>query len=136
MMKSEFPHLMNGAKAIIKDDKITFTYIDSYGSVITDTKKLLSSKEIKEKVMDRMHRFRSAGPGVRESEISRAERKYISGHPEDRLKEAWELLDEHGQMEMAMMLSMDSHYGISDPEWAKKNVEERPEIIGDNLSPL
>lgn len=127
---------MNGAKAVVRDGRITFTYLDSFGDVITETKKLLSPKEIKVKVLDRMERFKDAGPGSRESEISRAERKCISGHPESLLRETWDLLDDHGKMEFSMMLSMDSHYGISDPKWAKEHEEERTEIIGDNMVPL
>lgn len=133
---AEFPHMMNGAKAQMVDGNLKFTYIDSYGSVITETKDTLSPKEIKHKVVDRLHRFMSAGPGSRESELSRAERKWISAHPESILKKTWNSLDEHGQMEMSMMLSMDSHYGISSREWAKAHVKERSNIIGDNMTDL
>jgi len=136
MVMTKFPHMMNSGKAIIKDDKLTFTYIDSYGEVITETKPILTPFEIKQKVVDRMERFKYAGPGVRESEISRAERKWVSAHPESCLKETWTMLDEHGQMEMAMMLDMNSHHGISDPTWAKQHAEERSEISGDNSVPL
>lgn len=136
MMESKFPHIMNGAKAIIRDDKLTFTYIDSYADVITETKPMLTPMEVCQKVIDRMERFKCSGPGVRESEISRAERKWISAHPEKCLKKAWDQLDEYGKMEMSMMLSMDSHHGISDPGWAKKHTDERHEIVGDNEVPL
>lgn len=127
---------MNGAKAKFHDDKLTFTYIDSYGDVLTETKPILTPFEVKQKVVDRMDRFHYAGPGSRESEISRAERKWISAHPEKCLKKVWDLLDDHGKMEMSMMLGMDSHHGISDPKWAKQHVKERHEIVGDNEVPL
>ncbi len=131
-----FPKIHNGAKPIIKDDTLTFTYIDSYGDIITETKNILSPDQIKQRVMDRLSRFKNAGPGSRESELSRAERKYVSAHSEKILKQAWSKLDEHGQMEMSMMLDMSSHFGISDPKWAENHAGEREEIIGDNMSPL
>lgn len=127
---------MNGAKAVFSNGKLTYTYIDSYGEVITDTKKVLTPEQVAQKVRGRLHRFMDAGPGVRESEISRAERKCISAHPEKCLREAWNLLGDHGKMEMSMMLSMDSHHGISDKTWADKNAKERPNIIGDNMTDL
>ncbi len=131
-----FPKIHNGARPVIKEGKTIFTYITSLGDVITETKEILDPEEIKEIVMNRMYRFKEAGPGSRESEISRAERKWISAHPESILKETYELLDEHGKMEMSMMLDMNSHFGISDKKWADKNVEERKHIIGDNGSVL
>ncbi len=131
-----FPKMMSGAKAKISNGGMTFTYLNSYGEKIDETKPILTSFEIKQKVTDRMERFHYAGPGARESEISRAERKWISAHSEECLKKAWNLLDEHGKMEMSMLLSKDSHYGISNPDWAKKHSKERHSIIGDNEVPL
>ena len=135
-MKPKFPHIWNGAVAKRSDGKLTFTYIDSYGDVITDTKKMLRQSEIVQMTKARHERFVHAGPGSRESEISRAERTYISAHPEINLKDAWSVMDEDTQMEFSMMLSMDSHHGISDKKWADKHVTEREEIIGDNQVPL
>jgi len=131
-----FPKMMSGAKAKMSDGGMTFTYFNSYGDVITETKPVLDVDGICEHIYDRMHQFHSAGPGVRESETSRAVRKWISAHPIKLLHEAWYKLDEHGQMEMSMMLSKDSHYGISDLKWAQTHREERECIIGDNLVPL
>ncbi len=127
---------MNGAKAKKSNGKLTFTYIDSYGNVITEIKKQLTVKEICDKVIERHDRFGMSGPGSRESELSRAERKCISAHDESVLHEAWDLLDEDNKMEMSMMLSMDSHHGISDKTWADKHAKERPNIIGDNMTDL
>ena len=131
-----FPEMMNGAKGQMRNGKVTFTYLDSYGEVITETKNILNPREIREKVMDRMKRFHSGGPGVRESETSRAERKWVSAHPIALLKDAWDKLDNHGKMEMSMMLSRDSHHGISNPKWAKAHEKDRSNIIGDNMVPL
>ena len=131
-----FPKMMNGAKARMSDGDMTFTYITSFGDVITETKPVLSVDRICEHVKDRMHQFHSAGPGVRESETSRAIRKWISGHPVSILRSAWDKLDDHGRMEMDMMLSEKSHHGISDPKWAKAHSKERESIIGDNMVPL
>ncbi len=135
-MKPKFPHIWNGAKAKCTDDKLTFTYIDSYGEVINETKPKLSAQEICDKTVERHHRFGMSGPGSRESEISRAERKWISAHDESLLREAWDLLDDDGKMEFSMMLSMDSHHGISSPKWAKQHAKDRENIIGDNQVPL
>lgn len=126
----------NGGKTKLSEGGITFTYMNSYGDVITETKTVLDVDGICEHVKDRMHQFHSAGPGVRESEVSRAIRKWISAHPVSLLRQAWDKLDDHGRMEMDMMLSEKSHYGISDPTWAKKHRKEREVIIGDNLIPL
>lgn len=115
---------------------MTFTYLDSYGDLITETKPILSVDQICEHIMDRHQQFIDAGPGSRESEASRAIRKWISAHPIRLLKRAWSKLDEEGKMEMSMMLSKDSHHGISDPKWAKENRKSRYEIVGDNLLPL
>ena len=49
---------------------------------------------------------------------------------------AFHKLDKHGQMEMEMMFSKMSHFGISDPSWAKAHKGDRTAIIGDNLLPL
>ena len=132
----KFPHIMNGAKAKKSNGKLTFTYIDSYGNVITETKKQLTAKEICDKVIESHDRFGMSGPGSRESELSRAERKYISAHDEPMLREVWDLLDENNKMEMSMMLSMDAHHGISDKTWADKHAKERSNIIGDNMTDL
>lgn len=133
---SGFPEPHNGGKASIRDDEITFTYITSFGEVITETKRLLDSGKIVNKIKDRTRRFKDAGPGSRESELSRAERKWIAAHPISILKQAWNLLDKDGKMEMSMMLDMNAHYGISDKKWAEEYVKERESIIGDNMIPL
>jgi len=135
-MKSKFPAIHNSGKAKLSGGNITFTWIDSLGKVHTDTKKLLSANEMAGMIEERMERFHLAGPGSRESEESRAERKHISAHPEKDLREVWRLLDEHGQMEMAMMLDMNSHHGISDPKWAKAHASRRSEIVGDDEQAL
>ncbi len=135
-MSDTFPKINNGAKAHIDGKGITFTYMNSFSDVITETKPILTPSKIKQKVVDRMERFHDAGPGTRESEISRAERKWISAHPVSLLQRVWDKLDEHGRMEMSMMLSEKSHYGISDPSWAKAHKKEREAIMGDNMVPL
>jgi 4-alpha-glucanotransferase len=136
MSSGDFPKIHNGAKARKSDGNLTYTYIDSYGDVITETKPQLEPDAIAEMTIDRMERFKSAGPGSRESEISRAERKYISAHDESVLRAAWNKLDDHGKMEFDMMLSEKSHHGISDSRWADNNTKEREEIVGDNQVPL
>ncbi len=136
MMKMEFPHIWNGSKAKKSNGELTFTYVDSYGDVITETKKICTPEQICQMTCARHARFGDSGPGSRESELSRAERKWISAHDESILRKAWDILDEDGKMEFSMMLSMDSHHGISDKKWADKHAKERPEIIGDNMGPL
>lgn len=131
-----FPEMMNGGKAKVSDGHLTFTYLNSFGDVITETKPVLSIDDICEHVMDRYHQFHDAGPGVRESEASRATRKWLSAHSLSILKKAFHKLDGHGQMEMEMMFSKMSHYGISDPGWAEAHKSDRTDIVGDNLLPL
>ncbi len=132
----KFPTIHNGAKPKRSNGKLTFTYFDSFGEPLEDTKHELTPMEICQKVKDRMERFMLAGPGVRESEISRLERKWISAHGLSTLRQAWELLDAHGKMEMQMMLDENSHFGISDPAWAKRHKKDRHAIEGDNQVPL
>lgn len=129
---AEFPKIHNFAKPEIRNGKITFTYITSLGKVVTETKDILESEEIAERIKDRHERFYDSGPGTRESEFSRAERKYISAHPELILRKVWSLLDKDGKVEMSMMLEMNSHMGISDPKWAKEHTEKRNTIMGDD----
>ena len=131
-MKSKFPSIHNSGKAKIVKGAVTYTWIDSLGKVHTDTKKLLSAGEMAERIEERMERFHLAGPGSRESEESRAERKHISAHPEKDLREAWKTLSQHGKMEMVMTLDMNSHHGISDPKWAQAHTTRRTEISGDD----
>lgn len=121
---------------MIGDGKVTFSWITSKGAVITQTSKLLRPEQIRDMVLTRHERFHEAGPGSRESEESRAERKYISAHPEETLREAWNLLDKEGKMEMEMMLAPAAHHGISDPQWANRHVKLRDEIIGDDKKEL
>ena len=132
MPKSKFPMIYQEGKAKIEGGQIEFCYITSLGKVVKASKPLLGAEEIVEKTKARHARFKEEGPGTRESEESRAERKCISAHPEKCLKEAWEKMDEDTRMEFVMMLSMDSHYGISDPEWAEAHAEKVPSIQGDD----
>ena len=136
MMKSKFPHIHNSGEAIYQDGNVTFSWFNSLGQSITETLKILPAKRIAALMVARLGRFQSAGPGSREGEHSRAERKYISAHSEKVLREAWELLDDAGQMEMAMALDMNSHHGISDPDWMEKHRSRRENIVGDDKKPL
>jgi len=132
MPKSKFPMIHQEGKAKIEGGEIEFTYITSLGKVVKERKPLLSAEEIVEKTKARHARFKEEGPGTREAEESRAERKCISAHPEKVLKEAWEKMDEDTRMEFVMMLDMNSHYGISDPQWAEAHAEKVPSIQGDD----
>jgi len=129
---SKFPKIHNGAPAVIWEGKVTFTYITSLGNVVHERKPILEVHQVMDKVRDRMMRFRKAGPGSRESEYSRAERKYVSAQSESLLRKVWDVLDDDEKMEMSMMLSEDSHFGISDPAWARKHAEKKDYIIGDD----
>jgi hypothetical protein len=131
-MAEKFPELPKSPQLKIEDNKVTFSYTNSFGKVITETKPILSSKEISDRVKARMDRFHKAGPAVRESETSKAERKWLSAHPENLLEDAFDLLDEHGKMEFSMMFSRDSHRPHADPNELKKEVKESKVILGDN----
>lgn len=132
MTKSKFPHIHNEGKALIVDGKITFTYFDSLGAPHTETKKVLSPNAIVELVQARLRRFKSMPPGTRESEESRVERKWIASHLPVHLRQAWDRMTESTRMEFVMMLSMDSHHGISDPAFAQEQTRRLPEVSGDD----
>lgn len=133
---SEFPKIHNFDKAIIEGDNITFTYVTSLSKVVTETKPILEPDDIIELIDERIYRFGEAPVGARESEMSRAERKYISAHPEKVLREAFDSMNDDQKMELDMMLSEKSHTGISNPKWVKYNVFERNDIVGDDKKKL
>ena len=131
-MKPTFPKIYNHGKAEISGNQITFSHIDSYGNTVTETARILVPKKIASMIYERHERFEKAGAGSRESEKSRQERKYISAHPEKTIRLAWDLLDDHGKMELEMMFDMSSHHGISDPAWMKAHARRRDSIVGDD----
>ena len=135
-MTMKFPEISRGGKPEILGNSVRFTYLDSISQVHTNTKPLMAAEEIARRIEARMERFHSAGPGSRESESSRAERKLISAHPEEALRKAWALLDDHGKMEMVMMLDKNSHWSTSDPGWAAENQQRLSKIHGDDGKPL
>lgn len=124
MTPAKFPRIHNFGQAHIEGTQITFSYFDSNGQLMTETKYILSPAEIASRTKQRLARFKSLPPGTRESDESRSERKWISAHPEGELRKSWALMDEDTRMEFVMMLDMNSHLGISDPAWAA----ERPNI--------
>ncbi len=132
MMEMEFPAIYNSGKAQTQDGKVTFSYLDSLSRPRTETKPLMEATEVLQLIRQRMKRFKTAPPGARESARSRRERKYIAAQPEKILREAWEDADEYLRMEFSMMLSENSHHGISDPAWLKKHAGPRAEVPGDN----
>ncbi len=132
----KFPTVSRGGNPKIQRGVVRFTYLDSLSRVHTKSKPLMDSKEIAKRIVERMERFHAAGPGSRESESSRAERKWISAHPEAILRRAWAALDDHGKMEMVMMLDHNSHWSTSDPAWAEKHQKARSKIYGDDRKPL
>ena len=131
-MPNKFPHIHNPGKAMIENGEVTFTYMDSLQNAITKTKAVLTAQQIVTKTKARLARFKKSPIGTRESESSRAERKYISAHPESLLRRAFELMDEHTRMEMSMMLDRSSHAGISDPAWAQRKDDELKAMVGDD----
>ncbi len=135
-MSMKFPEISRGGKPEIQGNSVRFTYLDSLSQVHTNTKPLLTPEDISRRVVARMKRFHSAGPGTRESESSRADRKWISAHPEEVLRKAWEQLDDHGKMEMVMMLDHNSHWSTSDPGWAASHAKNFQNIQGDTQKPL
>lgn len=131
-----FPKIMRGENPIPKDGTLTFNYLNSYGKAITKTLPVLTPDKILKLVKERMDRFNKSNPSARESEKSRADRKYISAHPVSILKEAFNKANNHQKMEMEMMLSKDSHYGNSTLKWVRKNEVKRQEVISDNNKPF
>ncbi len=133
---SGFPKMMNSGKAKIADKQVTFSYLDSKSEAKTVTKPLLSPDRIVTMVRGRDERFDKAGPGARESDRSRTERKYISAQPKATLILARRKMDDHLKMEFDMMLDQNSHHGISDPKWIEVYAGNFPEVIGDDGKPL
>ena len=131
--KMSFPEIHNEGSATIENGFITFTYLDSKLNSVTETKPVLSVREVVGLTKERLARFKSAPPGARESDLSRTERKYIAAHEATGvLRAAWELMDEHLKMEFDMMLTKSSHHGISDPAWTRRNEAKVPDVIGDD----
>lgn len=136
-MKSRFPRIHNFGKVVKTDGKLTFSYIDSYGTAVEETLPELTAEQIVELVNQRMGAFEEAPPGAREGDKLRSERKYISAHDESIVRQAWEGMDEHQKMELEMMLDRSSHKGIADPAEAKESEEpqsETPFAGGENAS--
>ena len=131
-MSMKFPVISRGGKPEISGNSVRFTYLDSLSQVHSETKPLLTPEDIARRIKRRLGRFKAAGPGARESETSRTERKLISAHPEETLRKAWGLLDDHGKMEMVMMLDHNSHWSTSDPGWAEENQQRLSKIHGDD----
>lgn len=132
-MPQAFPEIHNEGSASVENGFITFTYLDSKLNSVTETKPVLTAREVVGMTKARLARFKSAPSGARESDLSRTERKYVAAHESTGvLKAAWELMDEHLKMEMRMMLSKDSHHGISDPAWTRRNEAKVPDVIGDD----
>lgn len=126
----------NSAKPVIHDGQVTYSYFDSNGRPHTETRKLLEPNKIVQMVSARMQRFESAPLGSRESELSRAERKYIAAQPVEALREAWRLMDEDVRGEFSSMMDGNSFHGISDPKWLAKYEHPHPEITGDDAKPF
>lgn len=116
-----FPRIHNFGQAHIEGSQMTFTYFDSHGKIMTETKYILPPSKIARRTADRHARFKSLPPGTRESEYSRKERKWISAHPIGELRKAWALMDKETKMEFEMMFDRSSHTGISDPAWASEH---------------
>ncbi len=131
-----FPHPHNSGKPKIKDGEVTFSYIDSHGILVTETKRVLTAEQIRKKIKARLGRFHAAPIGSRESDDSRAERKWLSAHPEDVLKEAYGAADKDTKMEFEMAFHMASHHGISDPEWVRSRQKKLAKVVGDDSKPL
>ena len=131
-----FPSINSKGKPVIKGNSVTFSYLTSFSQPVTETKPLLSAGQIVQKVSARLQRFHSSPPGTRESETSRAERKWIAAQPEAVLREAWDRMDGHQKMEFSMMFDPNSHFGLSDPIWAKEHAKNIPKIVGDDKIPL
>ena len=131
--KMSFPEIHNEGRSTIENGFVTFTYLDSKLNSVTETKPVLTTREVVEMTKARLARFKSAPLGARESDYSRTERKYIAAHESTGvLRAAWEMMDEHTKMEFVMALDKRSHHGISDPAWTRRNEAKVPDVIGDD----
>ena len=131
-----FPNIARAGQGKIDRGFITYHFLNSFSQPVERIAYLLEPEEIVAKTKARHNRFHSTGPGSRESESSRGERKLISAHPMRTLHEAYELMDEPTRMEFNMMLDEKSHYGNSDPIWMKTHAMFRNRIVGDDKQPL
>ena len=122
----------NHGVAMVKGGNVTFSYIDSFGRAHTDTKPLLTAAEIVKIAKERDERFDTAGEWSRESDETRAERKYVAAQPGATLREAWALAKGVVREELATMLDGNSHHGTSDPRWLAQNADPAPAITDDH----
>lgn len=137
-MSNQFPKMHNSGTPKINetDNTVNFWYMDSRRAAVNDTMPLLPPEAIVRLTTARLEGFKRGGPGTRESEASRAKRKWISAHPQRTLLQAWQLMDEDTRMEFVMMLDEKSHHGISDSLWLAKREAPTGLVHGDDGLPL
>lgn len=135
-MQSRFPRIHNATRARRAEGMVTFSFFDSLGQGVTRTLPLLTPTEVIRLTEQRLDRFKSQPAGTRESEQSRAERKYVSAQPEAILRAAWEDMGPKLRMEFEMMLDMSSHFGISDPDYVEQHSTKLHAVQGDDGKPL
>ena len=135
-MDSNFPDIGNQGHAEANGARLTYTYIDSYSRAKTVTRPVLTADGVLRFLEKRMKQFHDAPPGARESDATRADRKYISAQPLSVLRAAWGKMNADQKDEFRTMLDKVSYSGISDPKWAEKNERPTKEVVGDDNQPL
>ena len=133
---TDFPNIGNKGHAEAQGARVTYTYIDSYSRAKTVTRPILTADGVIRLLNQRMKHFGEASPGARESEATRANRKYIAAQPLTVLRAAWREMDPDQQKEFQNMLDKISYSGISDQKWAEQNQKPTKTIIGDDETPL
>lgn len=98
--------------------------------------RILNPQQIADRIKKREIRFDESAENSRESDESRAERKYLAAHPRGLLILARRLLGAAGKEEFDTMFDGNSHNGISDPKWVEENARNLDAVHGDDGEPL
>lgn len=133
---TDFPNIGNKGHAEAQGARLTYTYIDSYSRAKTVTRPVLTADGVIRLLDKRMRHFGEAPPGARESEATRADRKYIAAQPLSVLRAAWREMNEDQRKEFQNMLDKISYSGISDKGWAEQHQKPTKSIVGDDNAPL
>lgn len=85
------------------------------GQAVAVRAPLLTTKQAKAWVMQRVKAFHE-NPGARESTDMAVQRKVIMAHGQPFVNTLMKTLDDHGKMEVEMMVSPDAHSGLANTE--------------------
>lgn len=132
----ECPMPLRGEEPKISNGNITIHYLDSFRRASVYTDKVMTPEQIVAAVKARAERFDRFAENPRESDSARTLRKFMSAHPVEVLRSAWDMADGEIRDEMDEMFNPASHYGNSSPDWVKANAKAQTVMMGDDGRPL